>query len=287
MARINVEDSLFKEKRFSKLLLKTGDMDRAIGALVRAWALAQKYWLTPSQLVPLEVWEREEINPALLECGFAEKRELGIYVSGSKDQFGWLTQRSEAGKKGGLKTKEKRPKRPKATESGRQATVNDSKPLSLSLSLSQSPSQSLSPSILYSVGEGAGAPPAPPEIKSPVGFFIANYVNAYQQRYGGNTRPSLAGKVQGQIKRFIEETEIHRACELIQTYCQMSDPWFLTKAHDFTTFMENLNKVSLKLDTGRVVTRTEAHAEDRKQATFNVFDDIIQEQRKKEGSHGK
>jgi hypothetical protein len=84
-----------------------------------------------------------------------------------------------------------------------------------------------------------------------VGIFISQYVKAYQRRYTQKARPVLSGKVQGQIKRFVAEHPLERACELIQVYLQMPDPWFETKAHDFTTFLENLNKVGLALDTGK------------------------------------
>jgi hypothetical protein len=88
-----------------------------------------------------------------------------------------------------------------------------------------------------------------------IGRFIGCYVKAFQEKYppkenGPPPRPSLGGKVQGQIIRFVQEVDIDRACALIQVYCQMDDPWFKTKCHDFTTFLENQNKVSLALDRG-------------------------------------
>lgn len=87
-------------------------------------------------------------------------------------------------------------------------------------------------------------------------------MKAYQARYGVDARPDLRGKVQGEIRRFVEETPLERACALIETYCAMNDRWFLTKCHDFGTFIANLSKVGLKLDTGKAVTAIEAgHAE--------------------------
>ena len=48
----------------------------------------------------------------------------------------------------------------------------------------------------------------------------------------------------------MSDQQLDRACDLIQVYLQMDDPWFVTKCHDFTTFVSNIQKVSLALDTG-------------------------------------
>jgi len=93
---------------------------------------------------------------------------------------------------------------------------------------------------------------------NPVGLFIARYVKAYQARYGAKARPDLRGKTQGQIRDFLDEVPLERACLLIETYCAMNDQWFITKAHDFGTFIANVGKVGLRLDTGRAPTTTEA-----------------------------
>jgi hypothetical protein len=86
---------------------------------------------------------------------------------------------------------------------------------------------------------------------TPASVFIATYVNSYRARYGPKTKPSLDGKVQGSIKRLLASVPLERACQLIQVYCQIDDPWFKTKGHDFETFAQNLTKVGLALDTGR------------------------------------
>jgi len=80
--------------------------------------------------------------------------------------------------------------------------------------------------------------------------FIASYVTAYQQRYGTECRPVIDGKTIGQMNQLLASVPVDQACNLIQVYCQMEDDWFLKKAHDFTTFTNNLNKVSNALNTG-------------------------------------
>lgn len=100
MARINVEDDLFGDFRFENLVEKLGDLEKAIGKMVRLWKVAQKYWVPHKNLIPHEVFERGPWQ-TVLEVGLATKRETGYYVSGSEHQFQWLIQCALAGKKSG------------------------------------------------------------------------------------------------------------------------------------------------------------------------------------------
>jgi hypothetical protein len=61
---------------------------------------------------------------------------------------------------------------------------------------------------------------------------------------------------------------------LIQTYCQMDDGWFLTKGHDFGTFIENLTKVGLALDTGSFTTRADIKQIEKKQHAMGQLERI-------------
>ena len=121
---------------------------------------------------------------------------------------------------------------------------------------------------------------------APTQVFISAYIAAFQRRYPGG-RPDLTGKAQGQIKTFLRDTPIERACELIRQYCAMTDRWFLTKGHDFETFRQNVTKVGLALDTGRTVTATEAAQMDRTQANFNAFAPLIAAAEEEERRNGK
>lgn len=101
VARINIEDSLFKDNRFCELMVLCGGLETALGAVVRSWCVAQDYWKKDRSLVPFEVWKAQRLNEHLLTVGLAEKREHGIYIAGSEEQFDWLIKRQEAGKLGG------------------------------------------------------------------------------------------------------------------------------------------------------------------------------------------
>lgn len=103
MARINIEDSIYKDFRFMNLVMKLGSVDHAIGSLVRAWSLAQDFFLDEETngMVPVKEWQKQGINNLLLEVGFAEAHDNLIRVSGSEEQFAWLVSKQENGKKGG------------------------------------------------------------------------------------------------------------------------------------------------------------------------------------------
>ena len=100
--------------------------------------------------------------------------------------------------------------------------------------------------------DGSAMPPvaSAPTPSQNTGRFMGEYVKAFQKRYGDKTRPALTGKVVGEVKRFLQFTNIDRACDMINVYFQMDDKWFETKNHDFTTFASNLDKVGVALDTG-------------------------------------
>lgn len=102
MARINVESDLFQDHRFQQLTIKLGNSDQALGALVRAWALAQKWYLTPDRMIPVSEWIKQSINMEILTVGLAVQHDKKIKVCGADKQFAWLLQRHEAGKNSGI-----------------------------------------------------------------------------------------------------------------------------------------------------------------------------------------
>jgi hypothetical protein len=131
MARINIEDSIYRDNRFIKLTIKLGNLDTALGALVRAWALAQKYYLSPHKMIPKAVWDEQEINQEIINVGLAEVVEVDfIRLKGADEQFAWLRQRQESGKLGGLKSL-------RNSQAVGKRSVSGSKPLTLSLSLEE------------------------------------------------------------------------------------------------------------------------------------------------------
>ena len=129
MARINFEDNIYKRVEWEKLksevrkeMFKTfskhglspsdyclfsDDLEAtsshvAKGLLVSAWTLAQHYWLDDRSLIPVEKWNLIKFASCVITSGFAELKDDGIYIKGSEEQFKWLEQKRDAGRKGGL-----------------------------------------------------------------------------------------------------------------------------------------------------------------------------------------
>lgn len=254
MARINIDETWWNDPRKQHLTRLLNSEIIATGAFFTAARLAQTYWLNGRSMIPEKVWKSFEYQSQLIEAGLAEIHEAGVYLVGSSDAFDWLEKKKEAGKKGGLAKSSKSKHKLAKSSKLKQNVPSISSSISSSFSISESSSNSISDSLTKdtenSAANAAGTVETGP-VKNPTGYFISTYVAAYQQRYGETARPHLSGKVQGQIKRYLAETPLDRACELINKYCQMQDHWFATKAHDFGTFVENQSKISLALDTGQ------------------------------------
>lgn len=122
MPRLNVDDDWFlSDPRRSQLAKITGCYFKADGMALAAWRLAQRYWKYEKQLIPLEIWDRSELQP-LIEAGLARIEESGVYVCGTRSHHDWLFSRSEAGRAGGL-AKASKAKQTLANASKRKQTV--------------------------------------------------------------------------------------------------------------------------------------------------------------------
>lgn len=102
LARINIDDSLYTDSRFLKLCIKLGDIHTAVGAVVRVWTVAQKWFVKPEKDIPEGDWKKQGLMDEVIEVGLAVYENGMIHVCGAEEQFAWLTQRIEAGRKGGL-----------------------------------------------------------------------------------------------------------------------------------------------------------------------------------------
>lgn len=140
MARINIEDSLLKDDKFSELCIKLGSRIMALGTVAEAFIMAQKYYLDESngRLIPLNEWQRKQTLHVLIDVGLADVEENGIYIKGSNESFKWLLQKSDAGKMSAASKRIKRQKESTAVE----RTLTDehgSQPLTPTLPLSLTP----------------------------------------------------------------------------------------------------------------------------------------------------
>lgn len=99
MARINFEDSIYSDFRFINLVNKCGSVEFALGSLVRAWHLGQKYYLNEktNRMIPLKKWNQQGIRMDIIEVGLAEIIDDHVYIKGAEKQFAWLLRQRAAG----------------------------------------------------------------------------------------------------------------------------------------------------------------------------------------------
>jgi hypothetical protein len=138
MARINIEDSLFKDGRFTNLCIKLGTRKLAIGALVEAWMLAQTYVSpdNPKGLIPVEAWAEHEIEDAIIEKKLAKViDQMVVELCGAQESFAWLVQKQMAAKKGGMANASRIEAEREPIGSTRKPKLADSIPLDLTPTL--------------------------------------------------------------------------------------------------------------------------------------------------------
>lgn len=68
MARINLKDSLFTDGRYQNLIISMGNRHAALGAVVDAFILAQKFYLNleSDRLIPLTEWKRRQAEDKVI-----------------------------------------------------------------------------------------------------------------------------------------------------------------------------------------------------------------------------
>ncbi len=141
MARINIEDTLYRDNRFCELVIKLGSKEAAVGALVCAWSVAQSYYLTNGGKIPIPVWKQQKLREEILQVELAAISDGEfIYLSGTEEQFKWLKQKQEAplGKRSKASKTRRDPSIDITKENKQRALtgVNGCEPLTLTLPLS-------------------------------------------------------------------------------------------------------------------------------------------------------
>jgi len=272
MARINIEDSIFKDGRFIELCVATGGSRyTALGALAWLWIEAQEYYLKYG-FIPDHKWIQTGLPEYLITTGWASRVNGGVEACGQEEQFAWLKQKSNSGKSLSQKKmdslqnarQKKSDKSLKETLNGcsviTERTLNGSEALTLTLPLtltqfSNSNSNSNSNSEkrkgtenidsanLYSEGLNS-------QQTDGVNLFIAAYCEAYKIKYG--VSPVISDQV-GVVKNIIKALTLKRAIDVIPSYLAMTDRWLVIKRHDLFTMKGNLNAILQFHETGMEV----------------------------------
>ena len=258
MARINIEDHLFKDSRWNKLLIKTQCEYKALGLVTTAWIIAQEHWLDHKG-VPAKAWPKE-LN-ILIETEFAtRKADDSVYVKGSRKAFAWLEQRSEAGKKGGQSKSVKKldaaaknlksnktDNGPKRELNGPKREDDGPKPLSLTLSLTQ---EEVLNTDVFNTAQ-VEQKNSDQNGKTGTHEIIARYCELWQSMHRG--KAPITGKDAGIFKRLVKDLGKPRMLLLIEGYFQIPDAWAHKKAHDLYTFQTKLSEIARFVDSGNFV----------------------------------
>jgi len=291
MARINIEDELFTDRRWIRLVLKVGDDRKALGLITSAWILAQKHWLK-DRCVPEKCWEKD--LDVLIEVELASKRQDGtVYVKGSKKAFAWLERNSKAGSSKSEKKLEsaKNARIKKLNQGSEERRVNSEPGLNLSeptLNLSEAPTPTLSlPPTLSPFSHSFSNSDSESKILSESTKASASkkestelnrkiweaYASSFSERY--RVQPTRNASVNAKIsqlgKRLGED-----AVNVVKFFLKHNDGFYLKKIHDIGLCLKDAESLHVQMQRGQTVTSQDVKNFER---TSNVVN-LVNEARK-------
>lgn len=112
MAQLNIKDSWWLDPRRSHLIKSlNGDEERADGAAVRLWRVAQIYWQNKHEAIPKSCFEMLPCASELLSANLVRLDGDKAWCRGADDAFDWMDTKKRAGQKGGKKSAKTRKER--------------------------------------------------------------------------------------------------------------------------------------------------------------------------------
>lgn len=259
MARVNIEDSIYKDERFINLAIEMRGKYPALGALVSAWSIAQQWFLkSATGDIPLDEWAKFEAGPLVESVGFASRRETGVYMRGAREQFAWLKQRSEAGRKN-IEEFNQRPLDDRST-------TDDGRTSSLLSSLSLSSSSSLTTQSHNSNTTARTRKRAEPNPKNRKTWEA--YRNAYEARHGNTLKPNAG--INSMIKRLVENIG-DDAPAVAAFYVSHNDFQYVKSLHPMTLLIRDWQALQTQWVTGQRMTGAKARDIERMSHNADVF----------------
>lgn len=275
MARINIEDKIYKDNRFTELCIRLGSKWAALGALVDAWSLAQEYVTpeTPDAPIPLEKWRERRACEHIITEGLAAivdgPQGQVVIVEGAVRQFEWLVSAQLKGRMSGKRRAGLNPARKK---------TNPAEPLSSSL---LSLSSSLFPQTLDNFKKeeeliqrtpDENLPFAPASGGGPKFNPVAFYCDCYKLRY--RHKPVIRPKEAGILNKLAKDLGLEKFKRLMRGYIELNDAWLVKQAHPVNLISGKLNEISRLLETGQVVYREQMREADKEASVRQKHDSM-------------
>lgn len=243
MARVNFEDSVYRNPYFAKLLLKVGNEYTAKGMLLTAWELAHIHWLAHKG-IPLDKWP-EDLQP-LIEFKFARRDERSdgvyIYVSGSEAHCAFIEKQAVNGAKGGRSKSPAKVKNLKQNRSQTEATPKPNRSQKNPTEVSYS--NSISNSIIQFPSETGVVAALPPDERNPVALWVKAYKEKYKVRY------AFQKKDFGFLKNFGNQYGPDQCEVLFACYLAIKESFYENAKHPLSLFFRDLQKISVAAQTG-------------------------------------
>ncbi len=289
MARINVEDDILRDTRFQALVrFHAGEIDRALGQLVRFWWAAQHHWGKGSGLVPRNEFDIGDFK-GLLDVGLAEECDGGdIYARGAKEHFEWYRQRIEAAKRGGIKSAAARrasgsavPKKASNTPKQNRSTGSDLVEANPKQTRSDAEAKP-NPLTLTLQSNLVTRDPTEP----PGSAVWAAYSGAYLGRY--KVPPVRNAKSNGMCAQLVKRLGIDAAIGVVRFYLSHQGAYYVTKAHALGPCLADCEALHTQMLNGMTITRASASHADKNAANQAAFTEVAKAwaDRKKGGPDG-
>lgn len=277
MARVNIEECWWSDPRRTALARLVGDEVMANGLAVMMWRVAQEFW-AKGELVPKHIWATVQANSKLIQANLAEERKDGIYVRGSSQYLDWVVERRKAAQAGGQKSAQRpRDSKGRLVKTSKQSpskTQVTSKRIQASGSGSFSGSDSGSSkkrilSEFYASSDEAALEVVPesfpvPANKTKTQSIIATYCELFKTKYGSTAE--INGKQAGMLGALVKSRSLEKATNLLENYFSLPDAYLVQRCHPVEMIHANMNRITVFRDTGRVITKAQAHEVDKNQA---------------------
>ncbi len=283
MARINLEDGLFSDGRFRVLIRLLGNNeDRAIGHVVRAWFLAQKYWFEGMKVIPLKIWQASDLQP-LIDADLAEERDGGIYCRGAQEHFDWYHRMKEGASRGGKRSAEIRRKK-----SGSSIPHNASnKPKANRTLASDGVEVPPNPGLKSLPKAEASLPNAltptltlTTENIPPGSAVWSAYSGSYFARYG--VAPVRNAKSNGQCSQLVKRLGIDAAIGVVKFYLTHQQAYYVAKAHGLGPCLSDAEALHTQMLNGQKITRGSASQADSAAGNLQAFENVARKWAAKE-----